>query len=116
MHLRYYFIGVVHRLQDRFSPGYGFSGIIAAWLAKLNPWAILLTAILFGGLLVGAKQLQPAGIAFMLQGVILFVVIGAEMLTHYRLVIVRHQAVPGGLEAPARLEATPTDPPTRGEG
>ncbi|MER3543109.1 MAG: ABC transporter permease [Chloroflexota bacterium] len=108
--------GVVHRLQDRFSPGYGFSGIIAAWLAKLNPWAILLTAILFGGLLVGAKQLQPAGIAFMLQGVILFVVIGAEMLTHYRLVIARHQTVPGGLGAPAKLEATPTDPPTRGEG
>ena len=24
--------GVVHRLQDRFSPGYGFTGIIVAWL------------------------------------------------------------------------------------
>ena len=29
--------GVVHRLQERISPGYGFTGIIIAWLAKLNP-------------------------------------------------------------------------------
>ncbi len=29
--------GVVHRLQENFSPGYGFTAIIVAWLAKLNP-------------------------------------------------------------------------------
>ena len=29
--------GVVHRLQEKISPGYGFSGIIVAWLAKLEP-------------------------------------------------------------------------------
>ena len=29
--------GVVHRLQGSISPGYGFTGIIIAWLAKLNP-------------------------------------------------------------------------------
>ncbi|MEW5961511.1 MAG: ABC transporter permease, partial [Chloroflexota bacterium] len=32
--------GVVHRLQERISPGYGFTGIIVAWLAKLNPFAV----------------------------------------------------------------------------
>ena len=77
--------GVVHRLQERFSPGYGFTAIIIAWLAKLNPLAVILVAYLFGGLLVGGDEIQPAGIAQMLQGVILFVMVGGEMLLHYRI-------------------------------
>ncbi|GIV79981.1 ABC transporter permease [Litorilinea aerophila] len=76
--------GVVHRLQERFSPGYGFTAIIIAWLAKLNPLAIVLVAYLFGGLLVGGDEIQPAGIAQLLQGVILFVVVGGEVLLQYR--------------------------------
>ena len=76
--------GVVHRLQENFSPGYGFTAIIIAWLAKLNPLAIILVAYLFGGLLVGTDEIQPAGIAQMLQGVILFVMVGGEMMLHYR--------------------------------
>ena len=75
--------GVVHRLQERFSPGYGFTAIIIAWLARLHPLAIVLVAYLFGGLLVGAAEIQPAGIAQMLQGVILFVVVGGDMLLRY---------------------------------
>lgn len=79
--------GVVHRLQERFSPGYGFTAIIVAFLAKLNPLAIILVSILFGGLLVGAKEVQPAGIPLMLQGVILFVVIGWEVFVTNKVVI-----------------------------
>ena len=77
--------GVVHRLQENFSPGYGFTAIIIAWLAKLNPLAVILVAYLFGGLLVGGDEIQPAGIAQMLQGVILFVMVGGEMMLQYRL-------------------------------
>jgi simple sugar transport system permease protein len=76
--------GVVHRLQDRFSPGFGFSGIIVAWLAGLNPWWAVAVAFLFGGLLVGGKAIQPAGVPQMLQGIILFVVVGSEFLARYR--------------------------------
>ncbi|HXF60564.1 MAG TPA: ABC transporter permease [Caldilineaceae bacterium] len=77
--------GVVHRLQERFSPGYGFTAIIVAWLAKLNPLAIVLVSYLFAGLLVGGDAIQPAGIDQLLQGVILLVVVGGEMLLQYRL-------------------------------
>jgi simple sugar transport system permease protein len=77
--------GVVHRLQERFSPGYGFTAIIVAWLGKLNPLGIVLVAYLFAGLLVGGDAIQPEGIAQLLQGVILFVVVGGEMMLHYRL-------------------------------
>jgi ABC-type uncharacterized transport system permease subunit len=81
--------GVVHRLQERFSPGYGFTAIIVAWLAKLNPLAIVLVSYLFAGLLVGGDAIQPAGIAQLLQGVILFVVVGGEMVLRYRVRVVR---------------------------
>jgi simple sugar transport system permease protein len=77
--------GAVHRLQEHFSPGYGFTAIIVAWLARLNPLAIILVGYLFGGLLVGGDAIQPAGIPLMIQGIILFCVISADTFTRYRL-------------------------------
>jgi ABC-type uncharacterized transport system permease subunit len=77
--------GVVHRLQGQISPGYGFTAIIIAWLAKLNPWAIIPVAILFGGLLIGGREIQPSGLARMLQGIILFALISSEVLNRYRI-------------------------------
>jgi simple sugar transport system permease protein len=81
--------GIAHQLQRNLSPGYGYTAIIVAWLAKLNPWAIVLVSFLFAGLLVGGDQLQismglPAAIAPMLQGTILFFLLGGEMLARYR--------------------------------
>jgi len=76
--------GVVHRLQGAISPGYGFTGIIIAWLAKLNAFAVVLVAILFGGLLLAGREIQPSGIPSMLQGIILFCVIASDVLLRYR--------------------------------
>lgn len=76
--------GVVHRLQDRISPGYGFTAIIIAWLAKLNPWGVIPVSILFGGLLIGSREIQPSGLARMLQGILLFTLISSEVLNRYR--------------------------------
>ncbi|MGE5140833.1 MAG: ABC transporter permease [Rudaea sp.] len=81
--------GVVHRLQDKISPGYGFTAIIIAWLAKLNPFAIIPVAILFGGLIIGGREIQPSGLASMLQGMILFALIGSEAFNRYRIKIER---------------------------
>ncbi|HEY6041272.1 MAG TPA: ABC transporter permease, partial [Anaerolineae bacterium] len=77
--------GVVHRLQDRISPGYGFTAIIIAWLAKLNPWWVIPVAILFGGLLIGSREIQPSGLSRLLQGILLFTLIGSEVLNRYRI-------------------------------
>ncbi len=60
--------GVVHRLQERISPGYGFTGIIVAWLAKLNPIAVIPVAILFGALIVAGREIQPAGLSHGVAG------------------------------------------------
>jgi simple sugar transport system permease protein len=81
--------GVVHRLQERISPGYGFTGIIVAWLAKLNPFAVVLVSILFGALIVAGREIQPAGLAALLQGIVLFMVISSDVLLRYKVRLVR---------------------------
>ena len=77
-------VAALRELTGRFPRGYGFTGVIIAWLARLNPLAAIFVSFLFGGLLVGTKLIQPQGIASMLQGVILFVVVGTELLFRYR--------------------------------
>jgi simple sugar transport system permease protein len=81
--------GVVHRLQTNISPGYGFTGIIIAWLAKLNPILVVPVAILFGGLILAGREIQPAGVPRLIQGIILFMLIASEVLLRYRIRIVR---------------------------
>ena len=83
--------GVVHRLQERISPGYGFTGIIIAWLAKLDPFAVIIVSILFGALIVAGREIQPSGLAQLLQGIILFMVISSDVLLRYKIRIIRTQ-------------------------
>ena len=83
--------GVVHRWQERISPGYGFTGIIVAWLAKLNPFVIIPVSVLFAGLIVAGRELQPAGLSFLLQGIILFMLISSDVLLRYRIRILRFE-------------------------
>lgn len=78
-------VAALRELNGRFQKGFGFTGVIVAWLARLNPLAAIIVAFLFGGLLVGTKMIMPQGIASMLQGVILFVVVGTELLFRYRI-------------------------------
>lgn len=82
--------GVSHRLMYGISPGYGYTAIIVAWLAKLNPWGMIVTSLFVGGLIVGGYSVQtiglPSSMSLMLQGAILICLIGGEMLGKYRLV------------------------------
>lgn len=84
--------GVVHRLQERISPGYGFTGIIIAWLAKLNPIAVIPVSILFGALIVAGREIQPAGLASLLQGIVLFMVISSDFFLRYKIRLTRRGA------------------------
>lgn len=77
--------GVGHRLQDRFSPGYGFIAIAVAWLGRLQPVGVLASALLFAALLVGSKEVQPGGIAGMLQGAVMLVAVAGDFLVRYRI-------------------------------
>jgi len=81
--------GVVHRLQSAISPGYGFTGIIVAWLAKLNPFVIVIVAILFGALILAGREIQPSGVPKMIQGIILVCLIASDFLLQNRIRITR---------------------------
>jgi general nucleoside transport system permease protein len=81
--------GVVHRLQDNFSPGYGFTGIIVAFLARFDPLGVIVAAIAFGALILAGREIQPAGIPAMIQGIILFCVIASDVFLRYRVRLVR---------------------------
>jgi len=81
--------GVVHRLQERISTSYGFSGVIVAWLAKLNPFAVIVVSILFGALLVASREIQPSGLSFLIQGITLFLVISSDVFLKYEIKWVR---------------------------
>jgi simple sugar transport system permease protein len=88
--------GISHRLQEGLDVGSGFTGIIVAWLAKLNPWAVLVVAVLLAALFVGGDQIQitmglPSSVALVLQGAILFFVLGGDIFTRYRLRLLRRQ-------------------------
>jgi general nucleoside transport system permease protein len=85
--------GVVHRLQTApIAAGYGFTGIIVAWLAKLNPLVIIPVSILFGALILAGREIQPSGVPKMIQGIILVCLIASDFLLRYRIRVARVSA------------------------
>ena len=82
--------GVVHRLQTSpIAAGYGFTGIIVAWLSKLNPLVIIVVSILFGALILAGREIQPSGVPKMIQGIIMVSLIASDFLLRYRVRIIR---------------------------
>ena len=86
--------GVMRRLQQGLTVGYGYTAIIVAWMSQLNPWGVLLVAFLLAALLVGGDQIQmamglPAAMGLVLQGALLFPMLGGSLFAEYRLRIVR---------------------------
>jgi len=71
------------------SPGYGYSGIVIAMLAGLNPLGVVAAAIFVAGVLVGADSMSRAvGVPTYLADVIvatsLLAVLVAALFTQYR--------------------------------
>ncbi|GHV44556.1 ABC transporter permease [Synergistales bacterium] len=84
--------GLQGRLQAGFSAQYGYTAIIVAWMSHLNPFMSLLVSFLMGALLAGGDALQismrlPVASAMVLQGLILFFVLGGEFFRSYRVKI-----------------------------
>lgn len=71
--------------------GVGFTAIIVAWLAQLNPVSITIVSFLFSVLEKGSSVVQSnyglsTACAAVLQGIILFFVLGCEFFIRYRFV------------------------------
>lgn len=81
-------------LASSVAGGVGFTAIIVSWLAYLNPFGILLVSFLFSVLEKGSSVMQSAyGLstyfASVLQGIILFFILGCEFLIRYKFVVSR---------------------------
>ncbi len=77
-------MGVQHRLLDGITGGYGFTGIVAALLGGLHPLGLIPASILFGGLLVGANQMQrsvqvPSSLINAILGLVVLFVSGSAI-------------------------------------
>ena len=75
--------GVSYALFQNLSPGYGFTGIAVALLARLHPLGVVATGLLFGGLEAGAGAMQrdagvPAVAVYMVEAVVIIVVLLAD--------------------------------------
>jgi simple sugar transport system permease protein len=86
--------GLQYRLQHGISPGYGYTAIIIAWLAKRSALGVVIVSFLMGVLLVGGDSLQltwqlPVAFVYAFQGLILFFLLASDFFIHNRLKLVK---------------------------
>jgi simple sugar transport system permease protein len=79
----------LNRLQPSVMVGYGYTAIVVAWLARLNPLYIGIASYLLAGLRVGVEHIQldfqvPAAFGGILEGLILLMVLAAGFFTRFR--------------------------------
>ena len=82
--------GLHLRLRAEVSPGYGYTGIPAALLARGNPIFVIAAAFLFGLLYVGGSAMQttfgiPVAIVDVFQALVVLFIIGGDFFTKYRI-------------------------------
>jgi len=89
--------GVTWGLYDGISPGYGYTAIAVALLARLDPRAVVPSAVFFGALEAGAAAMQrDAGVpSVVVQVVVAVVVLAVIALDEWR----RARAARGGVGA-----------------
>lgn len=78
--------------------GVGFTAIIIAWLAQLNPFMILVVSFLFSILEKGSSVVQSTfGLSTdssdVLQGIILFFILGCEFFVRYQFQLTKKKGV-----------------------
>jgi simple sugar transport system permease protein len=79
----------LNRLQPSIMVGYGYTAIVVAWLARLNPAYTAVAAFMLAGLRVGVENLQldlqvPAAFGEILEGLILLTVLASGFFARYR--------------------------------
>ena len=77
-------------LMSNIAGGYGFTAIIPAWLSRLNAVSALIICLAFAMLIQGGTYLQvslgiSSAVSSIVQGAILFFVLGSEFFLQYKL-------------------------------
>ncbi len=84
-------VGGLHfQVMAALSPGYGYTGIVIAMLARLNPLGVVPAGLFFAAVLTGAEAMSrktgvPVFLADVIQGTALICMIVALLFSTYRL-------------------------------
>ena len=83
--------GAAYTLSEGIAGGVGFTAIIVAWLARLNPFFAVVFTMFLSVLQKGSSVMQSAFglstyVSDVLQGIILFVILGVDFFTQYKLI------------------------------
>lgn len=82
--------GPAGQITDKVGVGYGFTAIIVAFLGRLHPVGILLAGLLLALTYIGGEMAQlmlnlPAATVQVFQGMLLFFLLGLDLLTRFRI-------------------------------
>ncbi len=86
------FAGADYTITEGTAGGVGFTAITVAWLAKMNPFGMLIVSVFIAMLERGSNTIQtnfkiPASASDLLIGIILFFMLGCEFFITYRLIL-----------------------------
>lgn len=95
--------GAIGQLTPSVSPGYGFTAIIVAFLGRLHALGVVPAALVMALTYLGGEHAQinlgmPQAVTGVFQGMLLFCLLGTDVLVRYRLRLGRGVA---GLAAPS---------------
>jgi general nucleoside transport system permease protein len=83
-------LGPLGQLTPSVSPGYGFAAIIVAFVGRLHPVGVVFSSFIMalfymGGELAQSRLGLPSAITGVFQGILLFALLGCDVLIHYKL-------------------------------
>jgi simple sugar transport system permease protein len=78
-------MGVTFALYENISPGYGYTAIAVALLARLDPAGVMVTGVLFGALDAGAAAMQrdasvPSVVVMVVEAAIILALLAADRI------------------------------------
>ena len=88
--------GTNHTISTTAVAGRGFTAIMVSWLAKFNPFVMILTTFIVVFLSRGAQQVStsfgvPSSISDIITGIMLLFIIGCEFFLRYKIVFTSHK-------------------------
>ena len=84
--------GPIGQLNDKWTPGYGFTAIIVATLGRLKVSGVVLASLLMALLYLGGESVQvtmqlPKAVSQVFQGLLLLYLLACDVLINYEIVI-----------------------------
>jgi simple sugar transport system permease protein len=91
-------LGVTYALYEDLSPGYGYTAIAVALLAGLDPWRVVVSALLFAALEAGAGAMQrdagvPSTLVAVIEALLILAVVAGQALRMRRARVVMTDAI-----------------------